>query len=141
MIADNSFDFKTIEDEDLDNGEDDISIAYLKKDDIPVIQILNKNIMLYDKQEMKINDYLKRINEYICDSSNDLVDDYIYDRCGICKNNLNKYFCQTCNKNICDNCFRECKKEKHVIILLEEMEVRYKYNIKCIQAILNMNIL
>ena len=130
MIADNSFDFKTIEDEDLDNGEDDISIAYLKKDDIPVIQILNKNLMVYDKQEMKINDYLKRINEYICDSSNDLVDDYIYDRCGICKNNLNKYFCQTCNKNICDNCYKECKKEMHMIIILEEMEIKYKDYIK-----------
>ena len=141
LVKDNSFDLKSIEDEEWDNGNDYISIAYLKKDDIPEIKIINKNLMLYDKQEMKINDYIKRINEYISDSSKDLLDDYLYDRCKICKNNLNKYFCQICNKNICYSCYKECQKEKHIIILLEEMEINYKNYIKCIQAILNMNIL
>ena len=111
-----------------DSFVDEIKIAYLKKDDVPEIEIKNKNTMIYDGKECKISDYIEQINENIKkvedinDNSNDLIDDYYYDRCGICKNNLNKYFCVNCHKNICEDCYKKCNEGHHKTLILEEME-------------------
>ena len=91
MINKNSFEFKSIEDIKEFCPQDELKIAYIKKDNIPTIEIKNKNLMIYDGQECKINDYLKQINDYIKkvqyinDDLNDLLDDYEYDHCEIFK--------------------------------------------------------
>ena len=36
-----------------------------------------------------------------------------YNLCKNCNNNDNKYFCEICNKNICDNCHKVYEEEKH----------------------------
>ena len=110
----------------------EIKIVYLKKDDIPVIEILDKNKMIYDGKEYQISEYFNQIKEFINkikdvnDNSIDLLDDNKYDKCGICKNNSNEYFCENCHKNICKNCYKNCTEEKHEILNLKEMEVEFK---------------
>ena len=70
---------------------------YLKKDDVPLIEWIGKNnIIICDKEEYKIKDYIEKTNSIY----NDLLDDEIYYYCGKCKNNFNKFFCNICNKNI-----------------------------------------
>ena len=105
-----SFELKNIEYLKEDCPLNEIKIAYLRKDDIPTIEILNQNLMLYDEQEYEINNYIEQIKAHITkvkdinNNSNDLLDDYKYELCKICKNNFNCYFCKSCNKNICDVC-------------------------------------
>lgn len=77
---------------------------YLKIDDVPELNIIDENIMIYEKKEYKIIDYIKQIN---C-ASDDFLDNE-YDFCGNCKENKNKYFCRFCNKNICNLCYDKCK--------------------------------
>ena len=80
------------------NFDNDIKIVYLKKEEIPQIKIINKNLMLYDNQNYKINDYIEKINDNIKkikdnnNNSNNFLDDTEYDHCKKCKNNLNKFF-------------------------------------------------
>ena len=82
----------------------EIKIVYLKKDDIPVIEILDKNKMIYDGKEYQISEYFNQIKEFINkikdvnDNSIDLLDDNKYDKCGICKNNSNEYFVKIATK-------------------------------------------
>ena len=45
--------------------------------------------MFCDKKEYKIKEYIKRINNNIID----FLDDNIYNYCGKCNKNLNKFFC------------------------------------------------
>ena len=78
---------------------------YLKADDIPELEIIDKNkIMFCDKKEYKIKEYIKSINNNIID----FLDDNIYNYCGKCNKNLNKFFCFYCHKNICEECYKEC---------------------------------
>ena len=104
---------------------------YFKKDNIPEIEIIDKNTMICDNKEYKISEYIKKINAI----DNDFLDDVIYDYCGKCKNNRNKFFCRICNKNICDNCFIECNMNNHIPQNLEE--INNESNINKIIEILN----
>ena len=128
--------------EEEDNLENEIKIVYLRKDDIPEIQIYDKNKMCCDGMEYKISDYINKINEKIKkikdinDNSIDLIDDNNYDICGICKYNLNEYFCENCNKNICKNCYKNCKEEGHKIQNFEEIKNKFKFYANLIRAIL-----
>ena len=64
-----------------DNSEKEIIIAYLERDYIPEILILDKNRMICCGIEYKIDDYINQINEKIKkindinDNSVDLLDD------------------------------------------------------------------
>jgi len=126
-----------------DNSKDEIIIAYLEKNYIPEIQILDKNRMTCDGIEYKIIDYINLINEKIKkikdinDNSNDILDDNNYDICGLCKYNLNEYFCENCNKNICNNCYKNCNEEKHKIQSLEKIKDEFKTNVFIIRNIFN----
>ena len=77
-----------------DNIKNEIKIVYLEKDYIPEIKILDKNKMICDGIEYEISDYINQINEKIKkikdinDNSIDLLDDNIYDNCGLCKYNI-----------------------------------------------------
>ena len=56
---------------------------YLKKEEIPEIEIIDEKTMKYDKDKLffKIKDYIQKINN----TSDDLLDNYfIYNYCGIC---------------------------------------------------------
>ena len=90
---------------------------YLKKDDIPELEVLGKNNMICDKKEYQIKEYIEKINS----DSNDFLDENIYNICGNCKKNENKFFCFACNKNICEKCFKECEFNEHNIKNLEEI--------------------
>ena len=62
---------------------DELKNPYLKKNDVPELEFIGKNdIIICDKKEYKIKDYFKKINSF----SDDLLDDYIYNYCGNCKN-------------------------------------------------------
>ena len=88
--------------------------------------------MTIDGQYLVIKDYLNQIKDYnnkINDNnenSNDLLDDYKYEVCGICEN----------KKNICDKCYKTCCKEKHKILILENIRAVYENNIEFIKITL-----
>ena len=125
------------EDKNLDNFED-IIIPYLKDDDIPNILIKNQNLMIYDGVECNINEYIKEIEDYTNENkyNENFLNEYKYEICGFCKDNINKYFCESCQKNICGECSL-CKDENHILQSLYEMKVSYKNYIKEINSILN----
>ena len=152
MINENTFDIKNFDDGDviIDSGkdvdEDDINIVYLKKDEIQKIKIINKNIMICDDQEYSIKDYLQQINDFINKikdtnkDSNELFDDLLYEICGDCKNNMNKYFCEYCQINICEICKEKHERENR-IINLDEMKMKEVNNITTIKKILDKHII
>ena len=71
----------------------------------------------------------------------DFLDDVTYDQCKKCKNNENKYFCEKCNINICDNCRKICEEEKHNTLNLDEIKENYKKYIEIIKKILWSNVI
>ena len=115
-----------------ENESTELKNPYLKKDDIPELEFINKNnIIICDKKEYEIKDYIERINS----ATSDFLDDEIYNYCGKCKNIFNKFFCFICQKNICENCYEKCELNKHSPINLEEFN--FKNNINIIKTILN----
>ena len=74
---------------------------------------------------------MKKVN----DENNIFLDDNIYYYCRNCKQNLNKFFCFICKKNICKKCYKKCKFNKHLPQNLEENN--FKDNINKIKESLN----
>ena len=119
-----------------------IRIAYIKNNDIPEIKILDKNLMIYDGQKISINSYLEKIKNYlekIKDPNyieHDLIDDNKYDNCACGK--PNEYFCEICNKNICNKCKDNCyyTKNHSKIRSLDEIKNAKKEKIDKIKEIL-----
>ena len=146
MIIENSFEL-SIENKKEENSENDIRIAYIKKEEVPKIEIINSNLMNIDGDWFKIDDYIKQINDYIKkikedkNNLNDFLDDYDYNHCRFCNYNLNIYFCENCQKNICDKCSEACKDKKHKFLFLNEMKDIYKNYIQHIEVILNSYII
>ena len=85
--------------------ENVIKNPYLKKDDVPIIEIKNKNEMINNGKLCKIDKYLNEINK----ATNGFLDDSIYNYCKECRKNMNRYFCKDCNKNLCEKCYKEFK--------------------------------
>jgi len=118
----------------------EVKNPYLKKDDVPKIEIISDNHMIYEGKNYRIDEYLDKI---IGNSSN-FLDDYIYyEHCKICKKNMNKYFCRDCNINLCEKCFNDfnCLKNKHTSWYLDDVKKTCDDNIKEIKTILNKNII
>lgn len=109
----------------------DLNNPYLKKEDVPELEMIDKNNIIFDKIFYEIKDYIEEING----TPNDFLDDEIYKYCGKCKNDPNKFFCFICHKNICNKCFKECEFNNHSLINLEK--INYKNNINKIKTILN----
>ena len=65
----------------------------------------------------------------------------IYNHCGKCKNDLNKYFCKNCNKNICAKCYEKCEIEKHVFINLDEFKEKSNFCLTIIKKFLDRYII
>ena len=117
--------------EEVSQAENELNNPYLKNEDVPELEMVKKNkILSCDKKEYEIEKYMEKIKI----NSEDFHDDYTYNRCLKCKNDINKYFCFICNKNICEKCGEECKNNKHLPKNLEEINV--KDNINKIKAIL-----
>ena len=54
--------------------EDELKNPYLKKDDIPKIELVGENKMIYEGENYKIDEYLNRINK----NYDNFLDDSIY---------------------------------------------------------------
>ena len=108
--------FKTTELNNINKliGENDI--AYPENEEIPLLEIKDENSF---SNGAKIEEYLKKMNSIKKEEYNDKN----FNMCKNCKNtNKNAFFCEKCNKNICEKCSIQCKKDKHNLINLLEME-------------------
>ena len=73
--------------------------------------------MMYNKYKIKIKEHLEKIKS----NKINFLDDYIaYNFCGICKKESNIYFCENCQKNICEHCYKNCNGTKHDLINLSD---------------------
>ena len=108
--------FKTTELNNINKliGENDI--VYPENEEIPLLEIKDENSF---SNGAKIEDYLKKMNSIKKEEYNDKN----FNMCKNCKNtNTNAFFCENCNKNICEKCSIQCKKDKHNLINLLEKE-------------------
>ena len=140
-IPDNSFNELVKNKENEIYRENEFKNPYLKKDDVPIIEIKDINEMIYnEKIKYKIDKYL---NEII-NTTNDFLDDSIYNFCKECRKNMNKYFCGDCNKNLCEKCCKQlkCFENDHATWDLNNiLKKNYDKNIEEIKNILNYNII
>ena len=60
MKPDTSFNELEFNKESETNPENEFKNPYFKKDDVTIIEIKNKNIMIYDGNECKIDEYLSK---------------------------------------------------------------------------------
>ena len=101
----------------IKNEIKNIIISYPNKDEIPLINIKDENF--FESGE--------RIDNYI--NSLTIFDDSKFNKCKICKENDNNFFCEDCYKNICDNCHKNCLSNNHILInLSEELNQIQNYN-------------
>ncbi len=78
-----------------EQDSDEFNNPYLNKDNVPELEKIDKNKIIFcDKKEYDIKEYLEKINDF----SNDFLGDDIYNYCGNCNNNKNKFFCIVCHK-------------------------------------------
>ena len=99
-------------------------LPYPDLNEINKIEIKNEE---YFKSEEKISNYLKNKNTY---------DDKKYNRCKICNNNDNFYYCKKCNLNLCVNCSKNNKECNHVLINLENFKIEANESINDINKII-----
>jgi hypothetical protein len=88
-----------------------------EKRDIPFIEILDEKNFINNKEgpppesgrtnPRPIGDYLKKIKE---------VSESQFNVCRRCFKYQNKYFCKICNRNLCEDCSKECTKKNHQLI-------------------------
>ena len=92
-----------------------------EKRDIPFIEILDEKNFIINKEGpppesgrtngRPIGDYLKKIKE---------VSESQFDTCRKCLKYQNKYFCKSCDRNLCEDCSKNCRNESHELINLKE---------------------
>ena len=92
--------------EELKKAMKNVKIIYPNNEDIPLIKIKNENLL---ESGEKIEKY---INELY------LFDDSKFDKCSICKEKLNIFFCDNCKRNMCDICYKNCIYKNHNLINL-----------------------
>ena len=85
-------------------------IPYPDKDEIPEIKL--KDLL----SEEKIKNYLNTLTNY---------DDSKFYKCNKCKIDENKFFCEKCRKNFCDNCCKVCRNDDHSLINLQDTKFIY----------------
>ena len=137
-IPGTSFNEQDINKEKEINPENEFKNPYLKKDDVPKIEIINKNKMIYDGIEYNINEYLNEINKVHID----IFDTSIYNYCKKCRKKINRHFCKKCNKNLCEKCYEELNCiDNGPTWDLDDIKDSYIDNINEIKNILNNNII
>ena len=89
-------------------GENDFPYPNIKnieeKRDIPIIEIKDERFFMNDEL---IEDYLKNIKE---------VEESQFNTCRKCFKYTNKYFCKDCDRNLCEDCSKDCRNKKHNLI-------------------------
>ena len=75
-----------------------------EKRDIPIIEIKDERFFMNDEL---IEDYLKNIKE---------VEESQFNTCRKCFKYTNKYFCKDCDRNLCEDCSKDCRNKKHNLI-------------------------
>ena len=87
-------------------------LPYPEGDEIPEIKIRDEDFLV-SGEEIKLYDKYDN--------------DYKFNKCKICGENENSYFCSNCNSNLCQKCFdsfdNKCKREKHKWIDLKKVKV------------------
>ena len=106
----------------------DIKYPYPNKDEIPLIKIKDEN---YFENGNNINNYIKSLVKF---------DDNKFNICRKCNERQNKFFCEKCNINICDDiCAAFCLSENHNLIELKELLNEVNENKKNINLIISKN--
>ena len=93
-----------------------------EKRDIPFIEILDEKNFINNKEGppppesgrtngRPIRDYLKKIKE---------VSESQFNICRRCFKYQNKYFCKSCDRNLCEDCSKNCRNKSHELINLKE---------------------
>ena len=103
------------------------SIPYPDKDEIPEIKIKDENTL--------------ENGEKIIFYNNSNLYDNKFNKCKKCKNNTNKFFCELCQINICDICYKDCFDKNHGLINLKDKKSEAENNIKKISKIMFKNII
>jgi len=106
-------------------------IPYHNLDEIPLIKIKDEN---HFEDGKEIENYIENIIKL-----NDKEYDNKFNICKQCKKEKNKFFCEECNKNICDGCHEICLNNSHSLIELKKYFEEIKKNIKNILLIISNN--
>ena len=106
------------------------TLPYQDKDKIPEIKLKDEN---YLESGDKIETYIKNpINNPL----NNVFIDSSYNICEGCKENNNYIFCKKCQKNLCDNCSKDCETDLHDYIELQKLKNECEYYSKDIMRII-----
>ena len=107
------------------------TLPYQDKDKIPEIKLKDEN---YLESGDKIETYIKNpINNPL----NNVFIDSSYNICEGCKENNNYIFCKKCQKNLCDNCSKDCETDLHDYIELQKLKNECEYYSKDIMRIIS----
>lgn len=87
---------------------------------IPIMEFLNELSMKYNNKEKDINSYLLEVQKNKYNPN--------FNKCEICHNKGNKYFCKKCSKNICKECSKKYDKKfnGHDLIRLKKLKKEIK---------------
>ena len=88
-----------------------ILIPYQNLDEIPLIKIKDEN---HFEDGKEIENYIINMIK-----PNDKEYDNKFNICKQCTKEKNKFFCEECNKNICDKCYEICLNKNHNLIELK----------------------
>ena len=92
----------------LDKGlkKNMLKLPYQDGEEIPEIKIKDEDFFVSGEE-------IKLYKKYEKDDK--------YNKCKLCEDNDNRFFCHNCNANFCQNCFNiKCKKKNHLYFDLEE---------------------
>lgn len=88
--------------------------------EIPEINIKDEN-NLYIKEKNETNFSALKIDKYFDKLNN--FDDKKFTKCIHCNyNEINKFYCESCESHYCKDCTKDCKIKNHKLINLENME-------------------
>ena len=88
--------------------------------EIPNFKLLNENTMICNGKKCNIDQFM----EY-CAKIN-FSNNGIYNMCKMCGKELNKYFCQSCYKNICEKCSQKSCDKNNKLHELKNLETEKK---------------
>lgn len=117
----NDSDSNFISDISINNNQNQNQNSNLdNKLEIPNFKLLNENTMICNGKKCNIDQFM----EY-CAKIN-FSNNGIYNMCKMCGKELNKYFCQSCYKNICEKCSQKSCDKNNKLHELKNLETEKK---------------